>query len=201
MRDETEQKIYKAIRILTLAPVLALVCLTILFFIERQIFDSGATDVGLRHYLLVVFFLTILPLLAYPLQPIVPGFRGKGRDGQRHLAIVMAVLGYIGSVIYAFCAKAPAGLRIICLSYLLSGSLVAIFNKFLHIKASGHACGVAGPISLLLYFCGWWALTGLLLAALVFWSSLKMKRHTLLQLIVGALLSVASVIFSVLILA
>lgn len=201
MNTETERRIYKAVRILTLAPILALVALTILFFARNEVFSSQPAENGLRHYLFTVFFLTVFPLLAYPMQPIVPGFRGKGRDGQRHLAILMAVLGYIGAVIYAFAAKAPVGLRIVSLSYLLSGLLVAVFNKFFHIKASGHASGVAGPISLLCYFCGWWALLGSLIAVPVFWASLRMKRHTLPQLVIGAALSVVSVLISVLILA
>lgn len=201
MNQKTEHGIYKAVRILTLAPILALIALTILFFVKNQVFSADPADNGLRHYLFTVLFLTVLPLLAYPIQPIVPGFRGKGRDGQRHLAILMAVLGYIGAAIYAFAAKAPAGLRIVSLSYLFSGLLVAIFNKFFHIKASGHACGVAGPVAILVYFCGWWALLGILLIVPVFWASLRMKRHTLPQLCVGAVLSVVSVLISVLILA
>lgn len=201
MDHKTEQGICKVVRILTLAPLLALVALTILFFCENQVFSADPADNGLWRYLFTVLFLTVLPLLAYPIQPLVPGFRGKGRDGQRHLAILMAVLGYIGAVIYAFASKAPAGLCVVSLSYLFSGLLVALFNKFFHIKASGHTCGVAGPVTLLVYFCGWWALLGALLFVPVFWASLRMKRHTLPQLCVGAVLSVVSVLIAALIFA
>lgn len=189
---QVKEKFCKVIRILTLAPLLALASLTILYFAKPDIFEDG-TGSGLANYLFGVLFLTVFPILAYPLQPLIPGFRGKGREGQRNLAILMAVLGYIGAVIYAFLAGTPAGFRVIMVSYLLSGVLILLFNKVFHIRASGHACGVAGPVAYLLYFLGPWALFGVLLVAVVFWASLVMKRHTLPQLLAGSLLSVLSI--------
>ena len=44
------------------------------------------------------------------------------------------------------------------------------------------------------------ALGGVLLMAVVFWASLAMRRHTLPQLLTGALISVASIAFLILIL-
>ena len=55
-----KDKFAKAIRILTTAPVFALLLCTLLYFLMDGAFAS------LRHYLMAVFFLSILPVLAYP---------------------------------------------------------------------------------------------------------------------------------------
>lgn len=199
MAGIVKEKVCKIIRILTVAPLLALAALTILYFAKSEVFAAGG-DTGLANYLFGVLFLTAFPLLAYPLQPIVPGFRGKGREGQRNLAILMAVIGYIGATIYAFAADTTADFRVVVLSYLFSGVLILVFNKVFHIRASGHASGVAGPVAYLLYFLGPVALGGVLLMAVVFWASLTMGRHTLLQLLTGALISVASIALLILLL-
>ena len=199
MTGTAKEKMCKVIRVLTVAPLLAFAALTILYFAKPEVFATGE-NTGLANYLFGVLFLTVFPLLAYPLQPIVPGFRGKGREGQRNLAILMAVAGYVGATIYAFAAGTPAGFRVVALSYLFSGVLILVFNKVFHIRASGHACGVAGPVAYLLYFLGPVALGGVLLMAVVFWASLAMRRHTLPQLLTGALISVASIAFLILIL-
>ena len=178
--------IHKLIRIVTLAPVLAAVSLTLLRIAPQGVY-RGAGD-----YLLALRWLTVFPLLAYPLQPLFPRYRDKGREGQRKLAIVMAVTGYIGGTVCSLITRACAGLRLVYLEYLLSGCLIFVFNRLLHVRASGHACGVAGPVAYLMWFFGLRALWGLAVLALVYWASLKMRRHTLPELVWGTALPVAA---------
>lgn len=178
------------IRVLTTAPILALVMLTLLKIYPRDVYDNTS------NYVFAVFFLTILPLLAYPLQPFIPKFKDKGREGQRNLAIVMAVVGYVGGIVYSMIIGAKAGLLMIFLTYLISGVLIAVFNKGLKIRASGHACGVAGPIAMLVYFYGAVALWGIVVMALVVVSSLLIKRHKISDLILGSIISVAATFMS-----
>lgn len=145
--------------------------------------------------LLGVFFIGILPVLSYPLQRFIPGFKGKGRDGQRSLAMVFSVAGYVIGCILAWIFNAPYTVILIYLDYLLSGILIAVFNKLFHLKASGHACGIVGPIAMLVYF-GLFipAAIGALLTVLVFISSIKMKRHTFLQLVGGSAITVSALL-------
>lgn len=171
----------KVLRVLTVAPLMALIMLAVLFF--RDPVAIG----GPGFFAASVGFLTVLPLMAYPLQPVCPHFRGKGREGQRTLAMIFAVLGYILGCGMAFAAKAPEKLRIIFLGYLFSGILVALFN-LLHVRASGHACGVTGPFVILALFGQWAGCLGVIPLAVVWWSSLKAKRHTPEQLIAGTIL-------------
>jgi len=59
----------------------------------------------------------------------------------------------------------------------------------LFFKASGHAAGVAGPVSALIYFYGLIAAPLIALIPLTMWARVKAKGHTLSQTIIGALLS------------
>ncbi|MPM29980.1 hypothetical protein SDC9_76522 [bioreactor metagenome] len=172
------------IRIVTVAPVIAFLMLLILFLQNAALFGSPV------HFLLAILFLTIFPLLAYPLQPFFKKYKGKGREGQRALAINFAVAGYIGGCLSAIFWDAPKSVRIIYLTYLLSGVLILLSTKLLHFKASGHACGVAGPCAFLLYFGEPLGFFGIPILALAWLSSLSMKRHTAAQLLGGTLIPI-----------
>ena len=178
-------KLYKFVRILTLAPLLAgfaIVCIALC---------CPDTFLSVWQFVYTFFFLCVLPLLAYPLQKYIPHFRHKGRDGQRTLAMLFAVAGYIFCLVTNFFASATSAMWLICLEYFLSGVLILVFNKGLHIKLSAHGCGSAGPIFLLLYF-GLYVPAALMtfLTVFAYWASVKAKHHTFAQLIGGSAVSV-----------
>ena len=95
----------------------------------------------------------IIPVLAYPLQKIIPKFRREGREGQRKLAFIMNVIGYMAALVWSFVNKESRGIMLICSTYFLSVCILAVCNM-LHFKASGHACSATGPLIFLLYFIG-----------------------------------------------
>lgn len=169
----------KFIRIITVAPVMALILLGTLFAARNGIFGTTL------NLILAIVFLVILPLLAYPVQPLIPYFRDKGREGQRSLAMWMASLGYILGLVSALFLPISDSLLIIYLTYLFSGVSLVLLNKVFKIKASGHACGVAGPIVCLIYFIGPWVMFGLFVLAAVYWASLNMNRHDKSELLIG----------------
>lgn len=186
----SKEKLAKTIRILTLAPLMALETLILLRLSQSQLF-RGTWDLAFP-----ILFLTILPLLAYPLQYCIPPLRKKGREMQRKLAILLAVVGYFGGAIWAFASGAAAWLQVLMLTYLISGALIALFNRLLHIRASGHACGVSGPVLYLLGLLGGKALWGLLLMPILWWASRVLKRHTGGQLLWGSALSAAALVLA-----
>ena len=185
------KKIQYLSRILTVAPIMAAITFCILYFISPEIMG------GSLNFIIALLCITVLPILAYPLQPFIPGFKGKGRDGQRNLAIIMSVIGYIVGIALAFGLNMPKQMTALFLTYFLSGILILVFNKVLNIKASGHSCGVAGPIAYLTYIYGPIALIGLPILGLVIWSSIGMKRHKWHELLFGSLISVTSLVISV----
>lgn len=175
-----KRKLAKIIRVITVAPVMALLLLIILYF-TRDGFFGNTTNL-----VLAVVFLVVLPLLAYPVQPLIPYFKDKGRDGQRTLAMIGATIGYVLGLGSSLFLPMSDYLMVIYLTYLFSGISLVLLNKVFKIKASGHACGVAGPIFSLIYFLGPWVLFGLLLLAAVYWASLLMGRHDKSELVIGS---------------
>lgn len=178
-------KFYKIIRIITLAPILAAFSILMIALFRSEVFPT------LWHFAYTIFFLGLLPLTAYPLQKFTPHFKNKGRDGQRTLAMLYAVAGYIFFLIANACFSATPMMWLICLEYFLSGVLILVFNKGLHIKLSAHGCGSAGPIFLLLYFGLYLPATLMAgITALAYFASVKAKHHTLSQLLGGSAVSI-----------
>ena len=179
-------KLAKAIRVATVPSVVASVSLCAIYAYDAEIIGS------VTNFILAIIFLGALPMLAYPLQPCIPGFRGKGREGQRNLAMVFAFVGYmLGCAVNIF-VSAPTFLWMFYLDYLISGIAIIVFNKVFRLRASGHGCGVAGPIAFLAYVGIYPALiVGIPIYAASFWASVKMKRHTWQQFVGGSLIPIA----------
>lgn len=74
----------------------------------------------------------------------------------------------------------------------ISNTIITIFiNKFW--KISAHAMGAAGPFAAVVFAFGWIGLFMLPIVLLVGWSRIKLKCHTLTQVIAGILLAFISV--------
>lgn len=177
----------KLIRVLTTPPVFAALLCSLLYVLSDDAFASTG------HLLAALGFLTALPLLAYPVAALLPALRRRGRDGQRNLALVFSVLGYIGGFLFAMLGGGTATEKVLFGTYLLSGAVLAVCT-LLHFKASGHTCGCSGPIAMLTVFISPWFLCGYLLLSLVIWSSKALGRHTGAQLLVGAVIPVLAML-------
>lgn len=187
-------KTAQAIRVLTVPPVLVSAMLLLLYHYTTQIFRNGLDLIA------SLFFLGLLPILAYPLQPLFPKFRKMEREGQRALAFLFSLAGYFLGFFSGLITQAKSGLQLIYTTYLLSVVFLSIWNKLLHLRASGHACSITGPLIFLCYFLG---LRLLLPCACImsasFWASLTMKRHTPRDLFWGTLLCIAAFLCAMLI--
>ena len=181
--------IAKILRVLTIPPLLVSALLTVIYLTRVTTFR------GVPDYLAAVICLAVIPALAYPLHPLIPGFKGKGRDGQRELAFVMSTIGYIAGFAYAYISNTHDEFKFIITAYLLSVILLLIFNKIFHLKASGHACGVLGPLLFAVYFLGpAWAIPCAVVAIGVAWSSVALSRHTPKDLCLGGVCALTAFI-------
>lgn len=186
-----EAVVAKIVRVMTVAPFMAAFMLTVIWFARPDSY------LGFGHYLYALCALTVFPLLSYPVSAIIPALRKKGRDGQRNLAIVFSVVGYIAGILGSVLFGAGRIELLIFMTYLLSGVSIALSSFVFGVKASGHACGVSGPIAMMIYVLGlpYIALYGLLGA--VVWASLKIKRHTPVQLVLGSIIPVVAMLLSI----
>lgn len=185
-----KKKIAGFISIVTVVPIIALFAVTLLFFKLKPQFSS------VWWYIFTIFFLTILPLSAYPLQLVLPNYKDKGRDGQRKLAFILAIIGYVLGFILSFAFKSPIVVKKVFSAYVASGGVLALINKFIGIKASGHACGISGPITLLYHFLGTQALLYFLILPFVFWARISLNRHSFKELITGTAVGIISTIIA-----
>lgn len=175
-------KIAKIIRIITVPPIMILGLIIILSSLRTDIFQNNT------QIIISILFLGIVPILAYPLQPILPKFKYKGREGQRELAFILNIAGYILAVIIGYFMGVDSNLQFIYNTYLISVILLTIINKGFHIRASGHACSATGPLLFLVYLFGFKAIVPcIIVGALTIWASLTLKRHTKKDIAMGAL--------------
>ena len=177
------RKISSLIRKVTIPPVFAALLLVAVYVAYPHYFST------LWQLAAGLFFLTVLPTLAYPLQKYFPHFKDRGRDGQRTLAMLFSFAGYLLGTITVYVTSAPLQLKLIYMEYLLCGAAMLLLNKGFHLKASGHACGIVGPVILLLYFRLYIpAIIGTALIVPVYISSVRTKQHTAAQLIGGSII-------------
>ncbi|HWT75543.1 MAG TPA: hypothetical protein VN258_12630 [Mobilitalea sp.] len=189
-----KEKLAKMIRIITVPPVLIMILLAILNTVSNHIFKSQS------EVLLSVLLLVLVPAAAYPLQPLFPSLKEKGREGQRNLAFILNLAGYGIAVIYGAFSHVSSGLQLIYNTYFISVFVLVIFNKIIKLRASGHACSITGPLVFLIYFIGWKCIIPCCIVfLLVVWSSLTLKRHTIKDLTAGSIICLIAFLCSFLI--
>ncbi|MDD2258521.1 MAG: hypothetical protein PHU02_02295 [Bacilli bacterium] len=185
------KKVAKFIRVMTVAPFLALTLILILHFTKKAFSDG--------FVYLALFTLVLLPILAYPIQRKFHIIKGDMRASERKLAIIFSVFGYLLGFVISIIFKVSSLDKIVYLTYLLSGLGIFFFTFVCHINASGHMCGVAGPIAVLIYVFGLWYSLLTLFLIIVIWSSLILKRHKIHELTIGSFIPIIALILAIII--
>jgi membrane-associated phospholipid phosphatase len=170
-------------------PFVAGAVLTLLLFSLRPDVPQRLAGWGIS-----MLFLTVIPALS--LLFYIPRREAMSRrlepwssteKRQRVMSFVFMAVSYpIGFVVLKL-VQAPAIFEAIMLTYV--GVVLALILVNLFFKASGHAAGVAGPVSALIYFYDLIAVPLIALIPLTMWARVRAKGHTVSQTIVGALLS------------
>ena len=191
------KKVAKVTRVIMVAPIMALILCTLLLIIKKESFCN------IYMYFICLLCLGIIPSLSYVVEKRFhicskanPNL--SNRDSERRLAIYMSEFSYALLTIIVFITKQSDLLKEMTLTYLFSGLFMLIF-MLLKINTSGHTCGFIGPVVFLSYSISIWFLLALPLLYFVIWSSLKLKRHTLFELISGCLIPVVSFLLAILI--
>lgn len=187
-----KEKIAKILRVISIPPVVVAILILVLSIFRKDIFRNKIDIV------MPIMFLGMLPILAYPFQKIIPRYRDLGREFQRKLAFIFASIGYPFSLAWSILCNASYQLVVLCSTYFLSLVLLIFCNKIIRIKASGHSCSMAGPLSMLIYWVDWKFLFPFFIySLLVFWSSLYLKRHNVKDLIIGVVIGLSSFVISI----
>lgn len=182
MSKEQKNLIAKIIRGIAIPPTFVVTLMVLMYLLHPTMFRH------IGDLFAVLTALAAVPALAYPLARVIPKYKEKGRQGSRSLAFVTSAFGYIGGTVYAFASGATADLKFIFCGYLLALVALLIFNKLFKLRASGHACGIFGPLLYAVYFLGaLWIIPCIIIAAAVVWASVYRKSHTPKELALGAL--------------
>ncbi len=192
------EKFAKFVRIITVAPVMALLLCLLLYFSVVNCFDIS--------YLLYICIalLCIVPALAYPIERLWHPYQKahenlSSRMAERELAIKLSVVCYGLLTLIIFCVSDSIILKQMVLTFFLSVILMFLISKIFKINPSGHLCGVVGPTVFLAYTISPYFLLAFILIGITIWSSLKLKRHTPLEVVVGALIPIISFIIAIIV--
>lgn len=166
-------------------PFIAGAAVTLLLFSLRPDVPQRVLGWGVS-----LVFLTVVPALS--LLFYIPRRREPWASTERRQRVMsfvfMAVSYPIGFGVLRL-VRAPEVFEAVLLTYVVVVLGLILVNLFF--KASGHAAGVAGPVSALIYLYGLVATPLIALIPLTMWARVRARGHTLTQTIVGALLSAA----------
>jgi membrane-associated phospholipid phosphatase len=108
---------------------------------------------------------------------------------QRMASFIIMMISYPVGWLVLSLLHAPEIFITVAINYTCITIGLLLINVLLKYKASGHAAGVAGPISAMIYLFGLPATPLLALLPLVSWARIRAKGHNFLQTVVGSALS------------
>lgn len=186
------ERIAKFVRVITVPPFMVAYLLIVMNsltnFFEKKL-DIFISWIGL----------VTLPLIAYLVHRLIPTFYSKGRECQRKIAFIFSLIGYVICFIYGI-IRGKSKTQMFFFVYFFTVLLLAITNKIVHIRASGHATSSVSPAVFSFIYVN--TLCGFVFSILFLisiWASLYIKRHKSRDIIAGLLCFVISLISSSLI--
>lgn len=184
MNERAKRTLAQVIRIFSAPSLTAILFMVILKTYAPEAFPSW------MEIKISLFFLSVMPISSYVIWAFVPSLRKQGRKSQRKLAFIFSGAGYIGAFTYGVFISGNHDLAMVTTIYLISVVFLIFCNKVLHIKASGHSCGVAGPMIGCVYYFG---VVGLLVGGsiylIVLWASVETDRHTVEEFLGGTFIN------------
>jgi len=166
-------------------PVLSGLLITFLYF-RLPSLEANA----LKGYTWAMVFVCLIPLASlFFYLPKRNEDRQTTLRRQRVASFVLMMVSYPLGWLVLSLIDSPRIFTAIAATYTFVTLGLIVFNLILRYKASGHAAGVGGPVTSMIFIYGLIAAPLLLLLPLVTWARLAAKGHNLWQTVVGAALS------------
>lgn len=186
-------KMAHVVRVVTIPPLMIATLLCMLYFAKGFSFAS-------RIDMSVAFAgLVLLPVLAYPVWSVFGNKTSDKRKGQRRLAFIFSIIGYVCCFIYSLRFGTDA-IREIFYTYFFTVILLELLNKVFHVRASGHAASSISPV---VFSAAYLSLAVTCAFVILFtgsvWASIYLKRHKWQDIIAGVCSMLASFILAKLI--
>jgi membrane-associated phospholipid phosphatase len=171
--------------------ILAPVCVSLPLIVLVALYHARNVPLVLLYALITLFFLSIGPLI-YILIAVRMGkisdidvSRRKERAGPFLFGISSTLAGWLVLIIL----QGPKGLQTMMIITAVSGIVMMVTTLWW--KISIHASSMGGVATMLTAFYGAVMLPAFLLLILVSWSRVVLRRHTVLQVVAGSLVSIA----------
>jgi membrane-associated phospholipid phosphatase len=196
VRPSPEPRVTPGTRAYTLAVLLShllnptysfLPCLALITYMATRSWSQVLVWVGLAASVVVA------PILWFIHRRVRAGIYADNQVSVREQRYVIYLLGAVCAIIYlglAVALNAPAEVQAMLVALFAAGIAAATINRFVS-KVSIHTGGMAGLATVLIIFFGRSAFPILLLVPLVAWSRVVLGRHTLPQVVAGALMAMA----------
>lgn len=169
-----------------LSPVIIAFLATIIFSIFSPLQNKDLFTIATSIFL-GFFFLSVFPAFA-----VIYNYK-KGKVDlwvsdreDRTPFYFIALSGYVIATI-VFLLLDYKALFVLSVAYIFVTAVIMLSNLFS--KVSTHSGGVTGPVTALVYGFGLNAMPFLVLIPIVIWARLKLKAHSIMQLITGVLIA------------
>lgn len=136
--------------------------------------------------------IVVIPLLMIIYRRVRAGVYADTQVSVREQRHVLYIVGAICTTLYGFAVyllDAPLELKATLVALFAAG-LIAMGINFIGSKVSIHTGGLAGLATVMMVLFGRNALLGFLLVALVGWSRVMLGRHTVRQVVTGAVTAI-----------
>jgi membrane-associated phospholipid phosphatase len=183
MTDTNSREIAELLSFLFNPPIVAAPAFLTLILLRRP--ENSLTLISISVIFASLIPLTIVYVLAR--HGTIPDIWASHRE-TRVIPFSGAICSYVVGSLALIAVKSPAIITSLMLCYV--GNTVVMMLISFKWKISVHASGIAGPLTALVYAVGVTAIPLLLLVVPVGWARLKLKAHTLAQVVAGALLTI-----------
>lgn len=168
------------ISVVTLPAIVA----SLTFALVNYAASSGPSFVGLTLLTTLVAVLPFGVLVVQGLKKLAQEIEVDEEANRRHWLLFSTVSYFIGTAVL-FLLRTPLLVTVVMFGY---GAVTLVFLIInLRWKISGHSMGIAVPTAVLAFVYGPWGLLFGLLLPPVMWSRVYLKRHTVAQVLAGAL--------------
>lgn len=189
------QKIARVISTIFIPPTFTLIS----FIYLALTFESNAGEKICVIAIAFVFgfILQIASFVYFYRKGLVSDIDAKNKN-ERTIPYLVSIIIYTAGFILLLICKV-SNISIAFWFCYISNTFLAIFiNRYL--KISIHAMGVSGPLALFTFILGFKVLVFLPILVAVGWSRIKLKCHSLAEVVAGAILGFISVYFQLIVL-
>ncbi len=138
------------------------------------------------------FILQIASFIYFYKKKLISDIDAKTREERTLPYLLSIVIFIIGFILLLICSASNISIAF-WFCYISNTFLVIFINRYL--KISIHAMGVSGPLALFSFILGFIVLLFLPILIAVGWSRIKLKCHSLTEVVVGAVFGFTSVYF------